>query len=282
MSEEINSTSVKLDRPFSQFCGQTLKNNINHGQEDASMQIPAASYHAIVPVYNEADLLEDILTRIQSAGYLYNITFVNDASTDESKDILDRWQTEQGIDVIHLTENRKKEGAIHKVLETLQQENRLPEKVILLDADSFLLPKNPAETIADSLDKAVAYMDEADLAAMGFRYDIYLPEKPSLLQKAQYAEFAGLRFMNRVSPDQYQMWVINGRGGIFRSDILLDVLRQIEPDFETGDILITQKMMKNGHKIAYYDDIKVETMDVNTIKEFSISRDVAGRVAQPR
>jgi len=30
-------------------------------------------------------------------------------------------------------------------------------------------------------------------SGMAFRYDIHLPEKPNLLQKGQYAEFAGMR-----------------------------------------------------------------------------------------
>lgn len=230
------------------------------------------SYHVIVPVFNEAALLEEILDRTESCGYLRRLTFVNDASTDDSRAILDRWKAEKGIDVIHLAENRKKEGAIRAALESLQRRGRLPDKVILLDADSFMSSTQPGEGIDDAISRAAARMDENDIAAMGFRYDIHLPDRPSLLQRAQYAEFAGLRFMNRVAPGQHQMWVINGRGGIFRSNVLLPILQEIEPDFETGDILITQKIMESGHRIAYHDAIRVETMDVDNVKAFSKQR----------
>ena len=236
------------------------------------VDLSPTDYHIVVPVFNEAELLEKTLARIKTSGYLGKTTFVNDASTDESRAILDKWQTREDIDVIHLTENRKKEGAIREALEILDQEGRLPDKIILLDADSFMSPRKRGENIGDALSKALTYMDNHDYAAMGFRYDIYLPKTPSLLQKAQYAEFAGLRFMNRAAPQQNKMWVINGRGGIFRSNVLLPVLQSIEPDFETGDILITQKIMEAGYKISYYDEIKVETMDVTTIRDFSKQR----------
>ena len=229
-------------------------------------------YHIVVPVFNEAELLEETLARIKTSGYLGKTTFVNDASTDGSGDILDRWQIREDIDVIHLTKNRKKEGAIREALAILKKNGRLPDKIVLLDADSFISPRKRGEAIGDALSKALTHMDSNDYAAMGFRYDIYLPKTPGLLQKSQYAEFAGLRFMNRAAPRQNKMWVINGRGGIFRSRVLLSVLQRIEPDFETGDILITQKIMAAGYKISYYDDIKVETMDVTTIRDFSKQR----------
>lgn len=231
-----------------------------------------ADYHVVVPVFNEAGLLEQVLQRIDAAGYLRRVTFVNDASTDDSAAVLDRWREDRDIDVIHLAVNRRKEGAIRAAMESLERQGRLPDKLILLDADSFMASTRPGTDIDRAVRDAAAHMDANDLAAMGFRYDIFLPDRPKLLQRAQYAEFAGLRFMNRVAPQQHQMWVINGRGGMFRTRILLPILQAIEPDFETGDILITQKIMASGHKIAYYDDIKVETMDVDTLRDFSRQR----------
>jgi len=39
------------------------------------------------------------------------------------------------------------------------------------------------------------------------------------------------------------------------------------PDFETGDMLITVKMMKQGYKVGYYTDIKVQTTVPKTVSE---------------
>lgn len=229
---------------------------------------PPVNYRVVVPIYNEGDKLEAVLNRIKSSGYLDRITFVNDASTDDSRDILEQWEREEGIEVLHLKENKKKEGAIREVLEKLEREGRLTDKIILLDADSFIAPVDKDKGLDEMIEQAAAHMDSEGIVGMGFRYDIDLPEKPSWLQKAQYAEFAGLRFANRVASNQHQLWVINGRGGIFQSDILLSTLRNMEYDFETGDLLITVKMMKEGYKVAYFDKIKVNTMDVTTIADY--------------
>ena len=72
----------------------------------------------VVPVYNEEESLDFILQQIKAHGYLHKVTFVNDASTDGSKEILERWRAREGIDVLHLKENKKKEGAMREVLES--------------------------------------------------------------------------------------------------------------------------------------------------------------------
>ena len=77
-------------------------------------KVPPVNYRIIVPVFNEVSSLEGILSRLKALGYLDKITFVNDASTDNSREILERWERKERIDVVHLTENKKKEGAIRE------------------------------------------------------------------------------------------------------------------------------------------------------------------------
>jgi len=225
----------------------------------------SVDYHIVVPIFNEGDGLEGILEKIKSLGYLHKITFVNDASTDNSRNVLQRWEGREGIEVLHLIENRKKEGAIREVLEILNRQGRLADKIILLDADSFLVPKEKGVKLEDIIAKASRYMDQENVAGMAFRMDPLLPEKPNFLQKAQYAEYSAVRFWNRITSKQEQLWVINGPGGIFRGDLLLFTLRDMVPDFETGDLLITVKMMKHGHRVGYYTGIKVQTTVPKTV-----------------
>lgn len=52
-------------------------------------------YCAIVPTYNNAGTLEDVLDRL--THYLNNIIVVNDGSTDETSSILDRYKSPEGI-----------------------------------------------------------------------------------------------------------------------------------------------------------------------------------------
>ncbi len=243
------------------------------GMDSVNLDVPyypnalPANYHIVVPVFNEGNKLDEILTRIKSLGYLHKITFVNDASTDNSKEILDRWVASDGIEVMHLRENKKKEGAIREVLEMLSREGRLPEKVILLDSDSYLNLVKPGLSLQEMISQASAYMQDKGIAGMTFRMEPLLPEKPSILQKAQYAEYIGTRFWNRVSAKQGKLWVINGPAGMFRADVLLHALRNMVPDFETGDLLITVKLMEENYRVGYYTGLKVQTTVPNTVKE---------------
>jgi len=110
-------------------------------------------------------------------------------------------------------------------------------------------------------------MDDKDIAGMAFRLDLTSKGKPNLLQKAQIADFIPTRFFNRITAKQGQLWVINGPGGIFRGEVLLDTLRNIVPDFETGDLMITVDMMKKNYKIGYFRDIKALSLAPATVKE---------------
>ncbi len=244
------------------------------GRDNAQFNIPyypnakPADYNIVIPVFNEAVTLDFVLKYIKKAGYLHKVTFVNDASTDGSKEILDAWKAKEGIEVVHMVQNKKKEGAIRDVLEMFQREGRLTEKTILLDAESLLESSHKDQKLEDLINQAAAYMDDQDISGLAFQYDIYLPEKPSFLQKAQYSDFVSMRFVNRLLGKTNKLWVLNGRGGMFRSDRLLAVLQNMVPDFETGDLLVTVNLMKSGYKVAYFNNLNIVNMDEDTYKDY--------------
>lgn len=266
----LNTTVYGIDHPLPHkthlrvpsITKERLVNGLKEVQD-----VPALDYRIVTPVFNEGRNLEKILQRIKSLGYLDKITFVNDASTDNSREILKRWEAKEGIEVLHLGKNKKKEGAIREVLEMFKRENRLPDKIILMDSDSFISAVNKDNTLDGAIAQALAYMKNNNLKGMAFRMDPLLPEKPNFLQKIQYSEYANNRFWNRMASKQGQIWVINGPGGIFQGDILLDTLRNITINFESGDMLITVKMMEKNYRVGYYTDIKVETIVPNTLRD---------------
>jgi glycosyltransferase involved in cell wall biosynthesis len=79
-----------------------------------------STFQIVVPVYNEEDVLPRILALAASGGYLDKIVFVDDASTDGSRAVLRQWVSSHAIRVVFLDKNRKKEGAIREVLESLE------------------------------------------------------------------------------------------------------------------------------------------------------------------
>jgi len=216
------------------------------------------NWHIVVPVYNEAARLEKILSALLPLGYADKITFVNDASTDSSGNILDKWALRLRCQVMHLRKNAKKEGAIRKALEHLQNNNRLPEYTIVLDADSILMP-NSSHTVPELIYQSIVFARENNISGMAFRLEAMVPKGHSVLQRCIYYDYTGIQFDNWLTSKSNQLWVINGPGGIFESRKLLPVLQSMVPDFETGDLLITVILMKNKERVAYWPHLAVKT-----------------------
>ncbi len=216
------------------------------------------SWQIIVPVYNEADGLADVLEQTISLGYANKITFVNDGSTDNSGEILDEWKALGKYQVLHLVENRKKEGAIHEVLERQISLGEMPRYTILLDADSLMF-SNGDNCIFRAVDEAAAQLEQNVISAMAFRIDANIPKGWAPISWCVYADYAGSQFDNWLTGRGWQLWVINGPGGIFQSDCLLGALRKIEPDFETGDLMISVALMSLGKKVGFWPQITIKT-----------------------
>lgn len=67
----------------------------------------------VVPAYNEAETVEAALRRVRSVPLRLEIIVVNDASTDGTRDILEKLATEGLVDrVVHHDKNRGKGAAI--------------------------------------------------------------------------------------------------------------------------------------------------------------------------
>ena len=225
-------------------------------------------FQIVVPVYNEEDVLEQVLDFAAKAGYLDTIIFVDDASTDRSPELLRAWIRSHGIRAVFLKENRKKEGAIREVLEQLASSQTLEPYTILLDADSFITRPADGATVISALQSAITSMHARGLAGMAFRIDAAIDRSSNLLEWCAFADYSSMQFDHWVTSHQEQVWVINGPGGLFRSDSLLETLRGMQPDFDTGDLLITVRLMAKGHGVAFYPDIQVKTFVPRTIPAY--------------
>ena len=220
-----------------------------------------------MPVYNEEDSLDEILHTIKKIGYLHKITIVNDASTDSSKEILERWYYDEGLKIIHLDKNHKKEGAIREIMLQEKENNTLADYTVILDADSFIEP--PENISVDTLlQESIDHMKKHTIAGMAFRINAIVPRGWSLLEKCIYSDYAGMQFDNAITSRQHQLWVINGPGGIFHSEKLLEALDEITLDFETGDLAITLRLMQKKEKVEFYSQVDVFTKVPSTYKEY--------------
>ena len=112
----------------------------------------------VLPVYNAGEYLEKCLQSIinQKTQYTYHVVAVNDGSTDNSADVLKRYESDEHFTVIH-QENRGHSGARNRALETI-----VGHYVMFVDADDYL-----SETAIEVL-LNTAFECDADLVAGGY------------------------------------------------------------------------------------------------------------------
>jgi cellulose synthase/poly-beta-1,6-N-acetylglucosamine synthase-like glycosyltransferase len=225
-------------------------------------------FQIIVPVFNEEETLEQVLSYAKANDYLKHIVFVDDASRDSSPRILREWSEKEGVRAISLKNNCRKEGAIRAVMEVLEREHGLAPYTVLLDSDSLIARSVTHGTLDSRIERAIAYMKDRRLGGMAFQIDAISHAKMNIFSYGAFADYAAMQFDQWLVGKQQQLWVINGPGGIFETRRLLYILRSIVPDFETGDLLITVELMKDNQPIEFYPDISVDTFVPTTLKAY--------------
>ena len=78
---------------------------------------------------------------------------------------LQNWHQKEGLRFVDLKHNQKKEGAILSILELMNENGYLPNKIITLDSDTFLIPRDKNENIDIAIKNASRYMDQTNLTA---------------------------------------------------------------------------------------------------------------------
>ena len=91
----------------------------------------------VIPVYNEAHTIEELIRRVQSVDLAKEIIVVDDCSTDGTSEVLQKFKAEEGITVLFHQHNQGKGAALRTGFTQVKG-----EIVIIQDAD---LEYNPQE-----------------------------------------------------------------------------------------------------------------------------------------
>lgn len=74
----------------------------------------------IIPVYNEADTIYEVVDRVKKTGLAHEIIIINDGSTDGTADILKRIKKLDGIRILHHQRNQGKGAAVRSGIAAAQ------------------------------------------------------------------------------------------------------------------------------------------------------------------
>ncbi len=104
----------------------------------------------IIPVYNEAKTIKEIIRRVHATGLVDEILAVDDGSTDGSRELLDELFKEGQIRVVHHDHNQGKGKAVRTGIE-----NSSGDLMLIQDAD---LEYDPREypTMLRPIDEGIA------------------------------------------------------------------------------------------------------------------------------
>ncbi len=194
----------------------------------------------LVPAYNEASTIDELLRRVDALPFDKQVIAVNDGSTDGTGELLDRWaESGDGRRVIHQA-NRGKGAAIRAAIPHVDG-----EIAVIQDADLEYDPVDVAALI-EPIERGVADV------VFGSRLTGGRPQRAYL-----FWHLVGNRFLSLVTNVLYNTTLHDMETGYkaFRSEVLRSLdLRQddfrIEPE-------ITAKVCLRGLRIyeipvAYY------------------------------
>lgn len=91
----------------------------------------------IIPVYNEATTIEEILRRVEAQGIASEILIIDDGSTDGTREILHKLRNEDRIKVILHEKNQGKGAAVRTGIE-----NATGDVLLIQDADLEYNPRD--------------------------------------------------------------------------------------------------------------------------------------------
>src|SRR5487761_962196 len=231
-------------------------------------------YHPFVSVhvaaYNEMRVIERLLVALSQLEYPEYEVIVVDDSTDDSKQILERWVNTPRFKILHRNSRAGYKGGALR--EALQVTDPRSEYVVVFDADSVPFPDaldrflphfyfengngkggngngHPAEDGDENGHARHEYQRRENVAAVQSYQWHVLNKSESWLTEAIRAEYAGSYMVERPFQDAVgSLKMVAGTAYMIRADLLREIGwgTSITEDWE-----LTLKLYARGYKEAY-------------------------------
>jgi len=185
----------------------------------------------VIPVFNEKETIETIVNKVYALDFDKEIIVVDDCSTDGTREILERMETE-GIKKVFLPENRGKGAALRKGFELV-----VGDIVAIQDADMEYDPQE-LKLLAEPIIRGVADVVYGSRLSGGKAQRVYM-----------FWHLVGNKFLTLVANILYNTTLSDMEScyKVFRSRILNEI-KLNSSRFEI-EVELTAKFCKNKYRI---------------------------------
>lgn len=201
-------------------------------------------FSIIIPNYNGEELLRENLPNVLKMYPGVEIIVVDDASTDGSVSILEKYAPR-----IHAIVKKKNEGFSSAVNAGVRAaKNPL---VLLLNSDAC--------PTAHFMNTVLPYFEDGRLFAVGFAQECREDGKEIVRGRGLGAFSRGFLIHQYAKPDATSTLWVSGGAGIFRKDIweTLGGMQEIYNPFYWEDIDLSYRAVKAGYRILFEPNARV-------------------------
>lgn len=200
----------------------------------------------IVPCWNEESTIDGTVKSLLALEYpkdKLRIVLVNDGSTDNTKEVMDRYADNPQITVIH-----KENGGKHTAINLGIERSTDAEFVGCLDADSFVAP--------DALKEIISCFDTPTVAAATPAMSVFQPK--NLLEQMQNAEYiVGIAARHALSAVN-GIYVTPGPFSFYRRSVI-EELGGFRHAHQAEDMEMALRIQRAGYEIENAPRARVYT-----------------------
>ncbi len=207
----------------------------------------------VVPVYNEEDSIEETLRRnLKGVKAQYpNCYFwiIDDCSTDNTPNILDRFDGLEGIKITHLKENLGKAGVLNYALKHIKT-----NYFLCVDSDTYIYPN-----ALGILNRVIYNEKDPKVSAYTGSLTVNQQDGSTAILKIQKLEYRSIIGTIKRTQDVFlkNLMTVSGALTCYKTQVLQE-LGGFSMDNATEDIEMTWRMSAAGYRSRFIDDFSAE------------------------